>query len=134
MKSGTSRSVTFDSGRGRRQVVMKRPRVPTAVGILLTGLLALVVVMVAPHSALSQATPPDRVDFQGRLTNASGVPANGSTNFILRLYDASSGGTLLLTDDHSVAGATSNPVTVTNGLYVIQVGAGDITPGSQPNL
>ncbi|MDQ7778658.1 MAG: hypothetical protein RDV41_02980, partial [Planctomycetota bacterium] len=102
--------------------------------VLLTALAACFLALVAFGPGYAQQAPPGLIEFQGRLTNASGVPTNGSTNFVLRLYDASSGGNLLLADDHSSAGATNNPVTVTNGLYVIEVGGGDITAGDYPTL
>lgn len=62
----------------------------------------------APGSAMGTSLP-----FQGRLTNASGSPLNGTYSVRLALYDVSTGGTALCTD-------TDN-TTVTNGLFVFMM-------------
>jgi hypothetical protein len=49
------------------------------------------------------------IDYQGQLTDGSGNPLSGTYNMTFKLYDASSGGTALATDMHSV--------TVTDGLF-----------------
>jgi len=50
-----------------------------------------------------------KIPIQGRLTNASGVPLNGSYSIRMRLYDRSSGGTVLCED--------TDTVSVKNGLF-----------------
>lgn len=49
------------------------------------------------------------IPIQGRLTNQSGAPLNGTYSITFRLYEVSSGGTALCSDN--------NNVTVTNGLF-----------------
>jgi 6-phosphogluconolactonase (cycloisomerase 2 family) len=75
---------------------------------------------VEPAPVSAAQTVPYRVNFQGRLTNASGnIVANGSYNMQFRLYDTSSGGTLLWSETREAA----NRVEVTNGLFSIQLGS-----------
>jgi hypothetical protein len=52
---------------------------------------------------------PGAIPVQGRLTDASGRPLNGSFSVTFSLYDVDTGGTALCTQTHSV--------TVTNGLF-----------------
>ena len=70
-------------------------------------------------------TVPYKLNFQGRLTNSSGVVvANGDYNMKLRLMSASSGGSNLWETTRT----GSYKVTVTSGMFNIQLGdtvAGD---------
>jgi len=52
---------------------------------------------------------PGAIPIQGRLTDASGNPLDGTYNLTFRLYEASSGGTALCSD--------TNSVSVDNGLF-----------------
>ncbi|MDY0020834.1 MAG: hypothetical protein RBT47_12635, partial [Anaerolineae bacterium] len=52
---------------------------------------------------------PGAIGIQGRLTNASGTPLNGSYSITFRLYDVESDGTSLCAD--------TNTVNVENGLF-----------------
>ena len=57
-----------------------------------------------PRRALSPDAPQVKSDFipvQGRLTNSSGLPINGSYTLTFRIYDEYSGGTALCQDDAS---------------------------------
>lgn len=67
----------------------------------------------------------DIIPFQGRLTNAAGVPLNGSYSIRLALYDVASGGTALCSDTDTVA--------VTNGLFTFNMNfcAADDIDGKQ---
>ncbi|MCU0858004.1 MAG: hypothetical protein MUC65_06335, partial [Pontiellaceae bacterium] len=62
---------------------------------------------------LSFAEVPQLINYQGRLLNGTNL-VNGSVGLSLRLYNASSGGTLLYED--------SNSVTVVDGLYSTLIG------------
>src|SRR5688572_7871741 len=74
----------------------------------------------------------ERVSFQGRLNNASGVPApNGTYDMVFKFYDARTNGALLLTDRHISGGG---PVTVSGGLYTVLLGDGEIIAGTESNL
>jgi hypothetical protein len=91
----------------------------------------------------SDSLAPDRpegvspyISIQGRLTDASGSALNGSYNMIVRVYDASSGGTILCSDPMT-------NVPVNNGLFEVSIycAAADgrelwlgITVGSDPEM
>lgn len=92
---------------------MKKPIVYTIIALVIVSLLTLA-------TGLSRAQDTNQVSrvadagsnyipVQGRLTNSSGNPLNGSYNMVLRLYDVSSGGTALCEDNRSVS--------VTDGLF-----------------
>ncbi len=73
------------------------------------------------HSPRVQAaqTIPYKVNFQGRLTDATGnIKPDGLYNMKIRIYSAASGGTLLGTEVRD----GSYRVQVTNGLFSIQIG------------
>ena len=64
------------------------------------------------------------MNFQGRLTNASGNPlANGTYNMKFRIMDAPTGGSVLWTEQRANSATTG--VTVTNGIFSVQLG--DVT-------
>jgi hypothetical protein len=70
---------------------------------------------------------PTKMNFQGRLTdNAGNIKPNGTYNMKFRLYDAASSGTLKWSEDRLVS--AGNGVTVTNGLFSVQLGS--VVPGS----
>lgn len=72
------------------------------------------VLAIAP---LSPAAVPSGINYQGRLTNASGVPQVGNRTMSLKIYDAATAGTLLYSE-------TIGNVTVdANGVYGFQFGA-----------
>ena len=62
------------------------------------------------------------MNFQGRLTDASGNPmAAGTYNMKFRIYDASSGGTLKWSEQRANSASTGVTVT-TGGLFSVQLG------------
>lgn len=61
--------------------------------------------------------------YQGRLTDG-GSPANGLYGFEFRLYDALSGGV------QAGSGVTQNDVTVTDGLFTVQLDFGNVFDGA----
>ena len=65
----------------------------------------------------AHAQVPSLINYQGRLSDANGAPVTGSKNFVIRLYDAQTGGTLLYTED---LGSISLG---TNGIYSFQFGS-----------
>ncbi len=65
----------------------------------------------------AHAQVPSLINYQGRLSDANGAPVTGSKNFVIRLYDAQTGGTLLYTED---LGSVSLG---TNGIYSFQFGS-----------
>jgi trimeric autotransporter adhesin len=94
-------------------------RLPAAALPLLALLLTL------PAAA---AAPPDRITFQGRLTDASGNPVNGSKGITFGLYIAPSGGAPVWSETQSL--------TLSGGLYNAFLGdvntAIDALPFDQP--
>jgi hypothetical protein len=70
----------------------------------------------------NQLTP--QVSYQGRLTDSGGAPLTGSYTFIFKLYDVSSGGTELYTEQDTI--------TVQDGLFDTVVGPGSAIAGLTP--
>ena len=66
---------------------------------------------------MAAAQVPSLINYQGRLTDASGAPVTGSKNFSISIYDAATNGTLLYTE-------TIGAVTLdANGVYSFQFGS-----------
>ena len=61
------------------------------------------------------AAAPQKVNFQGKLTDASGNPINASVSMTFKIWDALTGGNTLWTETQTVA--------VTNGIYNVLLGA-----------
>jgi len=61
------------------------------------------------------ATIPQMIDFQGRLSNASGDPLTGAYQFVFKIYDGETGGTALWSE-------TQDNVQITNGVYNVKIG------------
>jgi hypothetical protein len=57
------------------------------------------------------------IPYQGRLTDAAGNPVNGAQNLIFRIFTGLTGGVAVYTDQ-------IDGVTVTNGLFNVNVGSG----------
>ncbi|MBI4568098.1 MAG: hypothetical protein HY719_06840 [Planctomycetes bacterium] len=95
-------------------------------------LLALLVIVggVVSDTAWSVDTTPLKINFQGRLTDTSGVPVNGSREINFRYYDAATNGTLL----YAEARGAGDPVVVTLGNYAVELGAGTRFGGSKTNF
>jgi hypothetical protein len=77
--------------------------------------------------ALGAAVPPDFVNYQGVLRDASGNPLDGSFDMVFRLVDGGTGNEILV-DRHDGA----IPVTVTGGLFDARVGGGVVSDGAGP--
>jgi len=61
---------------------------------------------------------PQKINYQGYLTSAAGVPVNGTVQMVFSIYNVPSGGTGLWTETQNV--------TVTHGVYNVEFG--DVTP------
>lgn len=72
------------------------------------------VLAIAP---LAPAAVPSGINYQGRLTNASGVPQAGNRTMSLKIYDAATSGTQLYAE--SIGSVTVDA----NGVYGFQFGA-----------
>src|SRR5262245_47657278 len=69
-------------------------------------------------AASAWAQVPERISFQGRLTNASAQPVNGDVPMTFRLYTTATGGAPLWTETQTAA--------CVNGVYTVSLGA--VTP------
>lgn len=78
--------------------------------------------------ARAAMTLPNMMNFQGRLTDSSGNPLNGSYDMQLKLWDAASGGTARWVETRLATNGQA--VTVTNGLFTLKLGVGStVTTG-----
>ncbi|MBI4992556.1 MAG: hypothetical protein HZC26_00220 [Candidatus Magasanikbacteria bacterium] len=73
------------------------------------------------------ATPAEagnqQITFQGKLTNASGNTVSNGTYYVkLTIYDAATGGSCQYTASSTCASVTSTSVTVTNGIFSVNLG------------
>jgi hypothetical protein len=93
-------------------------------GILLFSATMVGVLFLFPSSA---SAAPGKINYQGRLTNASGtLMSDGQYNMKFRIYSVASGGAALWTETRE----TTNRVTVTNGQFNVQLGAVTTIPDS----
>jgi len=73
-------------------------------------------------------TVPQLINYQGRLTNASGIPLDGvSVDLTFTFYSADTVGTTYLT-------VLQSNVAVNKGIYNVLIGSGTITPGTESTL
>ncbi|MBI5023165.1 MAG: hypothetical protein HZC05_03340 [Candidatus Magasanikbacteria bacterium] len=64
-----------------------------------------------------------QLTFQGKLTNSSGNSVTNGTYYVkLTIYDAATGGSCQYTASSTCSSVTSTPVTVTNGIFSINLG------------
>jgi hypothetical protein len=80
---------------------------------MIRTLVILTTLAAAAGSAWAQV--PDRIGFQGKLTNASGTPINATVSITFTLYAGPSGGPALWTETQSVP--------VVNGIYTVYLGS-----------
>ena len=59
---------------------------------------------------------PQKINYQGYLTTATGVPLNGSIPMVFSIYNVATGGTPLWTETHTV--------NVASGVYNVILGEG----------
>jgi hypothetical protein len=91
-------------------------------------LILITLAMVA--NAVVATTTPSLLNYQGVLRDASDNPLNGGFDMVFRFFDAASAGNELLVDSHLAAG--TGVVTVTAGLFNVQLGGGSVADGSGP--
>jgi len=77
--------------------------------------------------ALGQSVP-QLIAYQGRLTNAAGIPLDGvNVDLTFTFYPTEFSGTPLLA-------VTQPSVPVTKGIYNVLIGSGGILPGTETTL
>jgi hypothetical protein len=91
--------------------------------------LALVPLCLSATGALA-AEPPGLLNYQGVLRDADGSPLEGAHDMVFRFMTAEVGGDEILVDEHD--GAHASPVTVTGGLFNVELGGGALSDGSGP--
>jgi hypothetical protein len=77
-------------------------------------------------AASAGAAVPQRLNYQGKLADASGNPVSGTHSFRFKLFAAETGGAALFSEDVSVG----NAINVVNGIYSVQIGS--FTAGGIP--
>jgi hypothetical protein len=86
-------------------------------------------VVSVPAHAFTQGIP-YRINFQGRLADATGAALpDGSYNIKFRIWDALTSGTNLWEEDR-VRSATDDRIAITNGLFSVQFGELTALPAS----
>src|SRR5262245_30902392 len=87
-------------------------------------------VILAVGAAVRAAQPPTILNYQGVLRDAADKPKTGTFDMVFRLFDSAGVGNEILVDAHT--GGGGNPVTVSNGLFNVPLGAGTVSDGSGP--
>jgi hypothetical protein len=88
---------------------------------ILVGSLVMVVILLATLLPLVVfADVPQRINYQGYLTDSGGNPVDGSVNIVFSIYDVAAGGTAIWTESQTVA--------VNKGLFNVQLGSVNALP------
>jgi hypothetical protein len=95
---------------------MKSKRAEKMFLVVLFGVFLILLPCVS-HTAI-----PQKINYQGSLTNAAGVPVNGTVQMVFLIYNVDTGGVALWSETQNV--------TVTHGVY--NVNLGDITSLNLP--
>ncbi len=105
-------------------------RIYMATVLLFAGLAMISIVGVfSPSPAGALTSVPAKMNFQGRLTNNAGnTLPNGTYNMRFRIYNAATGGSALWTESRLISASAG--VTVTNGLFSVQLGDNTPIPAS----
>ncbi|MFO8058617.1 MAG: MopE-related protein [bacterium] len=86
-----------------------------------------VLAVILPALSFAQ-TAPQLINYQGRLHDSAGMPLDSVTvKLTFGFYGAQSGGSVYLS-------VVQNNVGVSNGLYNVLIGSGDVTAGVEPDL
>lgn len=85
------------------------------------AVLSSVVLVVFIQVMTASASVPQTINYQGYLTNSSGVPINTTVDLTFSLYDVSTGGAALWTEIHY-------DVAVANGIYSVILGGSVSNP------
>lgn len=113
----------------RVRLLLHPRRLPGALFVAIIAIITTISLFVSIPVHAAQ-TIPYKINFQGRLTDASGnIKPDGKYNMRLRLYTAASSGTNVWQADriYNTSSPTDYRVQVTNGLFSIQLG--DVASG-----
>lgn len=114
---------------GLVRLLLHPRRLPRALFVAIIAIITTISLGMAQPAHAAQ-TIPYKINFQGRLTDASGnTKPDGKYNMRLRLYTAASSGTNVWQADriYNTSSPTDYRVQVTNGLFSIQLG--DVASG-----
>jgi hypothetical protein len=118
----------------QKRVLFVRCLKTVGLGVFLVSSVFFALILTANKPATATAATASTINFQARLMNASGaIVPDGNYNVRFKLYDASSGGTNLWTEDYT---ATSGPgssdvrVHVANGYLSVALGSVSSFSGS----
>jgi hypothetical protein len=89
---------------------------------LTVGCFAVTVFLLVAMFSDGYAFIPQKINYQGTLSDSGGTPVDGSVAMVFSIYNSASGGTALWTETQSVS--------VNNGIY--NVNLGDVNPISLP--
>ncbi len=89
------------------------------IGVLFKLLVILIIAVIIPAVGFGEV--PQQINYQGNLTDASGIPLSGNYTMEFFIYDVSTNGTELWSE--------SQTVPVASGIYNVQIGQ---NPGSNP--
>ena len=95
-------------------------------------ILGVAIVAAAWMAVILAAAPPDRVNYQGVLRDATNHPRTGTYDMVFRLWTAAVGGDEVIVDSHLASG--SGGVVVSGGLFNTTLGGGVVTDGSGPGV
>ena len=88
---------------------------------------ALAMLICLSLASAAAADTPDRVNYQGVLRDAAGVPRNGTFDMTFRFFDAPVGPREILVDAHLASGTGAVPVD--DGLFDVWLGTGVVSDG-----
>lgn len=91
-------------------------------------------IMVCGLWSTTYAAIPGKLSYQGKLTDSSGNPLNGTYKVVFRLYDASSGGNKLWEEIYDPALSGSRGVSINKGVFNESLGSLNNGNGTHKNL
>lgn len=95
--------------------------------LIFIGIIAIAGVFAMSPSVQAATGINKQINFQGRVVNADGTNvANGSYDFVFKIYSVDTGGTAIWTETRT----GSNQVTVTDGVFQVNLGSVTALPGS----
>ena len=93
---------------------------------------ALVLLVALTASLALAANPPDTMNYQGVLRNASDAPLTGNYDIVFRFFDAATGGNEIALERHTT-GSPLGQVAVSGGLFSVTLGSA-IDDGAGPGV
>jgi len=100
-----------------------RARNIVIIGLLVALMLSLFFLLSLSLAPSALAAINKQIAYQGVLKTSGGVKvADGDLDILFKIYDASTGGTLLWTGTHTAA--NGNAVTITDGVFSVLLGSG----------